>query len=99
MCRHHEKHMMMKHRMMMNCGMDPHHGPGMGHGQGMELGPCMGHGHGPSMRHGPAMEHGPPMGRHFISKDEKIEKLEEYRTWLEKEAKGVEEFIAKMKKE
>ena len=53
------------------------------------MGPGMGMGHG----------QGPCMGRHFITKDEKIELLEEYKKWLEKEAKGVEEFIAEMKKE
>jgi hypothetical protein len=65
--------MMMKHRMMMDCGMGPHHGPGMNHG------PCM--------------------GRHFVTKEERMELLEEYKKWLEKEAKGVEEFIADLKKE
>ena len=79
MCRHHGRHMMMKHRMMTDCGMSPHFGPGMGHGPGMGGGPCM--------------------GRHFVTKEEKLELLEEYRKWLEKEAKGVEEFIADMKKE
>ena len=73
MCRHHGRHMMMKNRMMMDCGMGAHHGPGMGHG------PCM--------------------GRHFVTKEERVELLEEYKKWLEKEAKGVEEFIADMKKE
>lgn len=37
-------------------------------------------------------------GRHFLTKDEKIERLEEYRQWLEKECKGVEETIEELKK-
>ena len=49
MCRHHGRHMMMKNRMMTDCGMGPHFGPGMGGG------PCM--------------------GRHFVTKEEKLELL------------------------
>lgn len=37
-------------------------------------------------------------GRHFLTKEEKIEKLEEYRKWLENEKKGVEEAINELKK-
>ena len=37
-------------------------------------------------------------GRRFLTKDEKIEKLEEYKKWLENEAKGVNEAIEKLKK-
>ena len=37
-------------------------------------------------------------GRHFLTTEEKIEKLEEYKKWLENEKKGVEETIAKLKK-
>jgi hypothetical protein len=37
-------------------------------------------------------------GRHFLSKEEKIAKLEEYKTWLENEMKGVEETIEELKK-
>lgn len=36
-------------------------------------------------------------GRHFLTTDEKVEKLEEYKQWLENESKGVEEAIAKLK--
>lgn len=37
-------------------------------------------------------------GRHFLTKEEKIEKLEEYKKWLENEKKGVEETIADLNK-
>jgi len=37
-------------------------------------------------------------GRHFLTKEEKIEKLEEYKKWLENEKKGVEEAINELKK-
>ena len=73
MCRHHGRHLMMKDRMMMDCGMGPYYGHGMAHG------PCI--------------------GRHFVTKEEKLELLEEYKKWLEKESKGVEEFISDIKKE
>ena len=46
--------------------------------------------------HGMGM--GPMMGRHFISKEEKMEHIEMYREWLEKELKGVNEHIEDMKK-
>ena len=36
-------------------------------------------------------------GRHFLTTDEKIEKLQKYKTWLENETKGVEEAIKKIK--
>jgi hypothetical protein len=36
--------------------------------------------------------------RHFLTKDEKIEMLEEYKKWLENEAKGVEERIKELNK-
>ncbi|MFH1664161.1 MAG: hypothetical protein ABH986_05125 [archaeon] len=36
--------------------------------------------------------------RSFVSKDEKIEILKEYKDSLEKEAKGVEEEIQRVKK-
>ena len=36
--------------------------------------------------------------RSFISKEERIELLEDYRASLEKEAKGVEEEIQRVKK-
>jgi hypothetical protein len=53
------------------------------------------------MCHGP---HGGHMmfrmycGRQFLTKEEKIEHLEEYKKWLEQEAKGVEETIKELKK-
>ena len=37
-------------------------------------------------------------GRQFLTAEEKIEKLEEYKKWLDNESKGVEEAIAKLKK-
>lgn len=37
-------------------------------------------------------------GRHFLTKEEKIEKLDEYKKWLDSESKGVEEVISKLKK-
>lgn len=37
-------------------------------------------------------------GRRFLTTDEKVDKLQEYKAWLEHEAKGVEEAIQKMKK-
>ena len=36
--------------------------------------------------------------RQFLTKEEKIEHLEEYKKWLVKEAKGVEEAIENLKK-
>jgi hypothetical protein len=36
-------------------------------------------------------------GRLFLTKEEKLEKLTEYKNWLENESKGVEEAIAKLK--
>jgi len=36
-------------------------------------------------------------GRMFLTKEEKLEKLKEYKTWLENESKGVDEAIAKLK--
>jgi hypothetical protein len=37
-------------------------------------------------------------GRSFLTKEEKIEKLEQYKNWLENEKKGVEEAIEELKK-
>jgi hypothetical protein len=37
-------------------------------------------------------------GRQFLTKEEKIEHLEEYKKWLENEKKGVEETINELKK-
>jgi len=36
-------------------------------------------------------------GRLFLTKEEKLEKLTEYKKWLENEGKGVEEAIVKLK--
>lgn len=55
------------------------------------------------------MEHGPRHGhrvhkhscerrRHFYTKQEKIDMLEDYKTWLDKEKQGVEERIEELKK-
>lgn len=35
-------------------------------------------------------------GRHFLTKEEKIKKLTEYKKWLDNESKGVAEAIAKL---
>lgn len=35
-------------------------------------------------------------GRHFLTKEEKIEKLTKYKEWLIKESKGVEEAIKEL---
>jgi peptidoglycan hydrolase CwlO-like protein len=37
-------------------------------------------------------------GRKFPTKEEKIEKLQEYKKWLENEIKGIEETIEEIKK-
>jgi len=37
-------------------------------------------------------------GRYFLTKEEKIEHLEKYKKWLEKEKQGVEEEINELKK-
>ena len=42
--------------------------------------------------------HGMQCWRHFLTKDEKIEMLEEYKKWLENETKGVEERIKELNK-
>jgi hypothetical protein len=73
---------------------------GTHHGKG-QCGPHGGHHGGP---------HGGPHGgvhggggccggRAFLTKEEKIERLDEYREWLLSEAKGVEEAIEELKKE
>lgn len=55
----------------------------------MEHGPRIGH-----MKH----EHSRHHRRHFYTKQERIEMLEEYKTWLDKEKQGVEERIEELKK-
>jgi hypothetical protein len=42
--------------------------------------------------------HGMQCCRGFLTKEEKIEHLEEYKKWLEKEKQGVEEAIEDLKK-
>jgi hypothetical protein len=37
-------------------------------------------------------------GRGFLTKEEKIEMLKEYREWLDKEAKGVTERVKELQK-
>ena len=37
-------------------------------------------------------------GRKFLTSEEKMEKLSEYKDWLQNEAKGVDEAIQKLKK-
>ena len=39
---------------------------------------------------------GPNCGRHFFTTEEKIERLEEYKKWLDNESKGVEEKITEL---
>ena len=39
----------------------------------------------------------PHHGRRFLTKEEKIKKLTEYKEWLDNESKGVEETIAELK--
>jgi hypothetical protein len=36
-------------------------------------------------------------GRQFLTKEEKLKKLAEYKNWLDNESKGVEEAIAQLK--
>lgn len=36
--------------------------------------------------------------RRFLTTEEKVEKLQDYKSWLDSEAKGVEEAIKKLKK-
>jgi hypothetical protein len=43
------------------------------------------------------MYHGVYHGRRFLTKEEKIKKLDEYKRWLDNESKGVEEAISKLK--
>jgi hypothetical protein len=38
-------------------------------------------------------------GRQFFTKEERAEVMKRYKEWLEKEAKGVEEALERMKKE
>jgi hypothetical protein len=55
----------------------------------------------PQMMHGMRQRHrmhGMHCFRQFLTKEEEIEMLEEYKKWLENEAKGVEEKIEKIKK-
>lgn len=53
--------------------------------------------HGP--RHGHRMhKHSCERRRHFYTKQERIDMLEEYKTWLDKEKQGVEERIEELKK-
>lgn len=42
---------------------------------------------------------GPGYGRRYLTKEEKIKKLEEYREFLESEARGVKERIKELKEE
>jgi hypothetical protein len=49
-------------------------------------------------QYGRYRNHGMQCWRHFLTKDEKIEMLEEYKKWLEKETKGVEERIKELNK-
>jgi hypothetical protein len=37
-------------------------------------------------------------GRRFLTTEEKIERLNEYKKWLDNESKGVDEAISKLKK-
>lgn len=44
-----------------------------------------------------SMCHGVYHGRRFLTKEEKIKKLDDYKKWLDNESKGVEEAISKLK--
>jgi hypothetical protein len=48
--------------------------------------------------HGMKRSHVGNCWRQFLTKEEKIELLEEYKNWLEKETKGVKEKIDDLKK-
>lgn len=37
-------------------------------------------------------------GRQFLTTEEKIERLKEYKSWLDNESKGVEEAIERLEK-
>jgi len=72
------------HHFGMSCGMGPReHGGscGSGHAGPCSCGCCSGHG---------------GFARRFISKAEKLEKLEEYKDQLKKELAGVEERIQEL---
>ena len=43
------------------------------------------------------MTYGVCCGRQYLTTEEKIEKLEEYKKWLGNESKGVEEIFDKLK--
>jgi len=51
-----------------------------------------------NMHHGEHMCHGRYHGRRFLTTEEKIERLQEYKEWLDNESKGVEEAISRLKK-
>lgn len=38
-----------------------------------------------------------PYGRRYLTREEKIERLENYKEWLEKEAEGVKERLEEIK--
>jgi len=44
------------------------------------------------------MHKGKYQGRRFLTTEEKIERLQEYKEWLDNESKGVEEAILKLQK-
>ena len=44
------------------------------------------------------MDHGMCCGRQFLTTEEKVEKMEKYKEWLDNESKGVEEEIERLKK-
>ena len=54
--------------------------------------------HGPQGMYGMYRNYGMHCCRQFLTKEEKIEHLEEYKKWLEKETKGVVEAIENLKK-
>jgi len=49
------------------------------------------------MGYGCGSGHCGPQGRKYLTKEEKVKKLEEYKETLETEAKGVEERIKEIK--
>lgn len=48
--------------------------------------------------HGRYRNHGMQCCRQFLTKEERIQHLEEYKKWLQKETEGVEEAINDLKK-
>ena len=83
-CEHHGEHHQERHEGDCGCGEHGHHGMGQWH----DHCGCGCHQHHGDMR----------FNRHFISREEILNNLEDYLKQLQSEAKGVEERIAEIKK-